>query len=511
MQEAFLILAPIIFPVTVVSATSSRLGVSLPGCPDKCGNVSIPYPFGIGAHCAATNLNRYFALTCNDSSQPPKPLFGDTGIAVEVIDISLEHGEVRVYGGVSYNCFTSNTTVSDYNMARLVLDDTPFILSTTRNRFTVIGCNTLGIIVGNKQSSYDPYVTGCYSYCQGINGTPEGCSMHWDRMLRDHHILQSHRLWSQFVQHKQCVVIQPMLLCNACRASEGRILSGTLGSYRKEPIKVSRSSMTGQLEIAPVQSTGQNHLQIMHVLSSNSYCVNASNEQGYLCNCSKGYEGNPYLPEGCQDINECELRKKEVKYKELYPCENGRCHNTQGGYICKCRVGTISDGTNSACQPVLRQAEKVVVGLSASAVVMISLAFLFVMKLQERKHRKEKEEYFKKIEKEIKKDTNNFSEDCVLRCGGHGMVYKGTLDDNNEVAIKKSKVIDEDCREEFVNEIIILSHIKHRHIVRLLGRFLVVDVPMLLIPLYSDCHAFERNPIIYPHKDTAIASGHHNS
>jgi hypothetical protein len=67
----------------------------------------------------------YFTVTCNDSFQPPKPMIGDPDIAVEVIDISLEHGEMCVYGGVSYSCFTSNTTMSDY-------DKTWFVFANTR-------------------------------------------------------------------------------------------------------------------------------------------------------------------------------------------------------------------------------------------------------------------------------------------------------------------------------------------------------------------------------------------
>jgi hypothetical protein len=51
---------------------------------------------------------------------------------------------------------------------------TPFIPSTNRNRFMVIGCNNMGLIGGYTHSYPDPYVAGCYSYCQSINSTSNG-------------------------------------------------------------------------------------------------------------------------------------------------------------------------------------------------------------------------------------------------------------------------------------------------------------------------------------------------
>lgn len=59
-------------------------------------------PFGIGDHCAASSRNPYFIVTCNNTFQPSRPMVGDITTSVEVLDISLEHGMMRVYNDVSY-------------------------------------------------------------------------------------------------------------------------------------------------------------------------------------------------------------------------------------------------------------------------------------------------------------------------------------------------------------------------------------------------------------------------
>ncbi|XP_059296194.1 receptor-like kinase TMK3 [Lycium ferocissimum] len=67
--------------------------------------------------------------------------------------------------------------------------------------------------------------------------------------------------------------------------------------------------------------------------------------------------------------------------------------------------------------------------------------------------------------------TDNFAPENELGRGGFGVVYKGELDDGTKIAVKRMEagVISSKALDEFRSEISVLSKVRHRHLVSLMG------------------------------------------
>ncbi|GMY12670.1 G-type lectin S-receptor-like serine/threonine-protein kinase At1g11330 [Fagus crenata] len=65
--------------------------------------------------------------------------------------------------------------------------------------------------------------------------------------------------------------------------------------------------------------------------------------------------------------------------------------------------------------------------------------------------------------------TNNFHESNKLGQGGFGPVYRGKLLDEQEIAVKRLSRTSAQGLEEFMNEVVVISKLQHRNLVRLLG------------------------------------------
>ncbi|KAF1878998.1 hypothetical protein Lal_00047670 [Lupinus albus] len=90
---------------------------------------------------------------------------------------------------------------------------------------------------------------------------------------------------------------------------------------------------------------------------------------------------------------------------------------------------------------------------------------------------------------DIQSATNNFDRSLIIGSGGFGMVYKGVLKDNVKVAVKRGMPGSRQGLPEFHTEITVLSKIRHRHLVSLVG-FCEENSEMILVYEYV-----ERGPL----------------
>ncbi|TYG78847.1 hypothetical protein ES288_D02G093800v1 [Gossypium darwinii] len=469
----------------ILTVKASTPAVAKPGCRSRCGDVIIPYPFGTGGDC---NITADFFINCNTSFIPHKPFLGD----FEVINISTD-GQLRTLSNTSYDCYNT-----PWNRLFYYFLLSEFSINNTKNKFTAIGCDTVAIM---QDFDGQRYATGCLSLCNNItdvsNGSCSGvgcCQTSIPKDVRSYNI--------SLLSTANHTYVLPENPCSYAFVAEIDSYTFSASDLRGFEFKSRQFPIILDWKIGHNSCNEANMDVDNFACKEHSKCVDSENNSGYLCKCLEGYEGNPYLPNGCQDINECE---------SMSLC-NGTaiCTNLPGTYNCSCPGGYEGDGKKSGtgCSLPNKDQSKTSPLIAALGVAIGFLGLLLgivlwcwmlrqrqISKLREanfqqnggillREQLSKRQGYREDVKvftaEELEKATNNYNESRILGQGGQGTVYKGILADNQIVAIKKSIIGDPSQVEQFINEIMVLYKINHRNVVKLLGCCLETQVPLLV-------------------------------
>lgn len=121
-----------------------------PGCPDRCGNLSIRYPFGVGPNCF---LDPSFNVSCDTKTYPPRAFL--TILGKEVVEINPIFVRVKYPYLLSSTCYDVSNDRDRINGSG---DHEPFQRSTAidlsgtqytvsrRNWITAIGCDDMVMV-----------------------------------------------------------------------------------------------------------------------------------------------------------------------------------------------------------------------------------------------------------------------------------------------------------------------------------------------------------------------------
>ncbi|KAI3861081.1 hypothetical protein MKX03_021919 [Papaver bracteatum] len=505
----------------LTSSASTSLPLAKPGCDAKCGNLTIPYPFGIGPNengCSLTGPELFhYNITCDTTYNPPKPFLrvGRNTTAgsdaryrmVEVLSIS--ETEVRIKNWPATSCYQYKTgeLTLDEGIGWMAFNGAPFTISYTRNRFFGLGCDTLAYF-------YEPDFTfnsSCISFCQRttniIDGSCSGsgcCQTPLPKGVRKFLVLaNSLNTSADTLSFAPCSY--SFIGESEKYTFSASDLNGTSFHSKAKDIPIVLDWAIGNKTCEEAQKDASSF-----ACQKNSKCSNSDKVPGYLCTCNEGFEGNPYLSPGCQDMNECEDPNNN-------PCE-GICTNTIGGYNCSCPEGSYGDGRKDGTKCIRRSKEfpvvKVTIGTGLGFLFMIVASSLLYLSIRKRQLKKLKQKFFQQngglllkqqissyeggaeatkifTAKELEVATKNYSDKQIIGRGGFGTVYLGTLSDKRIVAIKKSKVVDESQIEQFINELVILSQVNHRNVVKVLGCCLETPVPLLVYEYISNGTLFQ--------------------
>ncbi|PPR89669.1 hypothetical protein GOBAR_AA31008 [Gossypium barbadense] len=440
-----------------LASNSTAIPIAKPGCNDTCGQVRVPYPFGIGPDCYRDS---WFEVLCNETLSPPTTLLKK--INMEVLNFSYvpEYTStefVRVKSPViSKNCSRRETE------QRVNLTGSPFFYSETRNKFVTAGCNNRALMAGIK-----PKIVGCESDCIngdtlfGIPSPDKTCN---SGTCYETVIPSDLKTFNATFERNEPEGCQLVLLVDQQWFDFNIENSSRLQNTEYVPALLDWS-----LPLEDYSTSRLPHTNIDECLEDKRRCGDDTcvNKPGhFVC------EGSRTWIIALEESGCATVRPPRALARE----EDG-CATISPGALDGDELGSDINSRGEG------------LGLGFGVLCLVVGGWLLYKFLKKRREVKLKEKFFKRnggfllqqqmfshegslektkifTSKELDKATDNFNNNRVLGQGRQCTVYKGMLVDGRIVAVKKSKAMVAETVEE--------------NVVKLLGCCLETEVPLLV-------------------------------
>lgn len=267
--------------------------LSKPNCNQNCGNITIPYPFGMTENCC---LNNNFLITCNSSYNPPQPFLRHSNI--NVTNISLD-GQLHILKKIAYICYW-NADLTKSNEPTFTLNP-QFTINSTANKFIAVGCDTSAFLQGYLGARRK--TTGCISFCDyasdvsnGTCGGGGGCC----QTSIPENLSNLNLSVSSFYNHTYVPDFNP---CSYAFVVEEGEFNFSLDNLMKLK-SIEKLPMVLDWFVGDNNETCESARRKMTSCASqnNTICMDSKRPDSgrYRCFCKEGYQGNPYLVNGCQ-------------------------------------------------------------------------------------------------------------------------------------------------------------------------------------------------------------------
>ncbi|KAG2395585.1 Wall-associated receptor kinase-like 2 [Vigna angularis] len=278
--------------------------VAKPGCDSQCGDVQIPFPFGMnGSECYA---GKWFEIECRNTSTYQTPYLKSIGVQVRFIDV--QQGIVNINNPIDRN----NCGSKDSRPVKQSLEGSPFVYSQKGNKFVAAGCNIITFLQVNGSES-----SGCVSICDedfkvddigkmelrksDCNGK-YCCQSSLPPYLKEYSTeVKGFKENETDGECSYTMVVQQVEL--------GPYAYRSHFYYIRKAYYLPVNGEMKDVDVVPVMLEWEipNNLNLKLPADNLSHCFDTNitssryNRSGQRCSCTYGYGSNPYVEGGCSD------------------------------------------------------------------------------------------------------------------------------------------------------------------------------------------------------------------